>query len=393
MSEPRIMPQPGPTILFLISSEGYYGAESMLVTLGRTLQQLECRCVVGVFRDSRFPHTEVGDQALSNGLAVEIVPCSGRLDWRTIAQVRKLLLKHQVDVLHSHGYKADAYAYAAALVDGVTLVATSHNWPSKLMRMRAYAGLDRLILRRFDKVITASDGVARTLLRSGVAREKVHIVFNGIDVERFHAPRTALRSAPAREGGAVVGFVGRLVPEKGGAQLIRAAEWVLKVYPHTSFVFVGEGPSRTEWDTFAEKSGISQRVTFAGRREDMPETYASLDMLVLPSSVESMPMCILEAMAAGKPVIATAVGAVPRLVIPGQTGLLLDSADAIELAAAIIHLLSNPELATRLGEAGRAHATRHFSARAMATHYLAHYQEVLARRATPTREREAIRYG
>lgn len=377
------------TILSLISSEGYYGAENMLVALARNLSQLGCRCIVGVFCDSRFHHTEVGDQAQRQGLTVEIVPCNGRWDWNAVVEIRNLLVKHDVDVLHPHGYKSDLYAYAAAWPNRVALVATSHNWPSKLLIMRAYAALDRLVLRRFDKVVVVSDVVSDILRRWGVAPGKVSTIFNGVDIERFNGAMPTLQNEIAPQGHLLVGFVGRLVADKGGEFLVRAAQQVLSVHSKTTFVFVGEGPSRKGWEALAAQLGIGHHVVFVGEREDMPGVYASLDMVVLPSLIESMPMCLLEAMAAGKPVIATRVGAVPKLIIPEQTGLLVDPADVNGLAATILRLLADPELACRLGENGRSNAAQHFSARAMAESYISVYEQVVTSRRSGTHKQAA----
>jgi glycosyltransferase involved in cell wall biosynthesis len=363
-------------ILFLISSEGYYGAENMLVTLARSLSGLGCHSIVGVFRDSRFPHTEVAEQAARHGLTVEIVPCAGRWDWSAVKRIRKLLVKHNVDILHPHGYKADVYACASAWPNRAALVATSHNWPSKLLRMRAYAGLDRLLLRRFDKVIAVSDFASGILRRWGIRPNKLSTIFNGVDTERFDGAAPTLRHELAPNGHSLVGFVGRLVPDKGGALLLRAARQVLALHPETTFVLVGEGPARKEWEALATRLGIGAKVTFAGVRDDMPGVYASLDVLVLSSLAESMPMCLLEGMAAGKPVVATRVGSVPELIISEQTGLLVEPGDLNGLAAAILRLVADAELASRLGQRGRLRVARHFSAEAMAKTYLDQYEQV-----------------
>ena len=367
------------TILFLISSEGYYGVENMLVTLARQLSRQGCHSVLGVFCNSHSPHTEVGEQARRQGLTVEIVPCEGKWDWSAVKKIRELLVKHNVDILHAHGYKADLYGYAAVWPKRVKLLATSHNWTGKTLSMRAYAAADRLILTRFDEVIVVSDAVGTTLRRWGVSGEKVSTICNGVDVERFSEAATELRDEITTGSQALIGFVGRLVSEKGGALLIRAAQQVLAVQPNTKFVFAGEGPARQEWETLAGELGISEHVSFVGVREDMPGVYASLNMLVLPSLLEAFPMCLLEAMAAGKPVIATRVGAVPQLVRSEVTGLLLNPGDVDGLAAAIVRLLQHPELASRLGENGRAQVARHYSAEAMARSYIAKYEQVLGR--------------
>jgi glycosyltransferase involved in cell wall biosynthesis len=373
------------TILLLISSEGYYGVENMLVTLARQLSLQGCRCVIGVFCNSHSPHTEVGERAQRQGLTVEIVTCDGKWDWAAVAEIRKLLVKHNVDILHAHGYKADLYACAAGWSNRVKLMATSHNWTGKTLSMRAYAVVDRLALGRFEEVIVVSDAVGATLRRWGVAASKVSTIPNGVDLERFRGAAPVLRNEIAAEGQALVGFVGRLVSDKGGMLLIRAARQVLAIYPKTKFVLVGEGAARQEWETLSTQLGISEYVSFAGMREDMPGVYESLDIVVLPSLVEALPMCLLEAMAAGKPVIATRVGAVPKLVNSEETGLLLDPGDVDGLAGAILRLLRDPELASRLGENGRAHVARHYSAEAMGRSYIGKYQQMLGR------HRDAVR--
>jgi glycosyltransferase involved in cell wall biosynthesis len=370
------------TVLQLISSEGYYGAESMLVALARALPRLGWEAVVGVLRDERFPHTEVAEEARRLGLPAEIVPCNGRCDPRAVRRIRRLLEEHGAEVVHSHGYKADLYAAAAAWPRRAALLATCHNWPSRLITMRAYAALDRLVLRRFDAVATASDAVAGKLRRWGVGAA---LLDNGVDLERYRGAEPALRWEFERANGRLVGFVGRLVEAKGGAVLLEAARTVLAVFPDTRFVLVGEGPSRAEWEALADRLGIAQNVIFTGVRREMPEVYASFDVLTLPSYEENMPMCLLEGMAAGAPVVATRVGAVPRLVLPGQTGLLLDPGDVAGLSAAILLLLGEPAEARRLGSNGQAHVTQCFSAEATARRYVALYEEALSRRGSRKR--------
>jgi glycosyltransferase involved in cell wall biosynthesis len=368
------------TVLFLISSEGHYGMENMLLTLARGLSELGVKCVIGVLRDSRFPHVEVGDQARQMGLAVEIIPCHGRWSWTAVRHIRELLLKHNVDVLHPHGYKADCYAYAAAWPNQVALLATSHNWPSRLPRMRFYAAIDKLVLGRFDKVVVVSDVVGKILRRWGVSSKNLSMIFNGVDIERFRTASPTLRNEFAPEGHSIVGFVGRLVGDKGGDLLLQAVPRVLHEFPKTTFVLVGDGPSRPEWEKLAERLGIAKNVVFAGVREDMPEVYASLDMLVLPSLIESMPMCLLEAMAAGRPVIGTRVGAVPKVIHSEQTGVLVNPGNLDELTNAICQLLGRSSFAADLGKNGQAYVTQHFSAISMAKSYMQAYAQLLANR-------------
>lgn len=366
------------TILTLISSEGHYGAENLLVTLNRTLSRLGCRCIIGVFEDSRFPHDEVAESAEREGLLAVRIPCHGRLDFGAIKQIRRLIVVHEVDILHPHGYKADTYTYLANWPRRVPMVATVHNWPSRLPTMRLYGALDRFVLRRFDRVAVVSDGVTDLLRRWGVATRKLRTIRNAVDVERYRTAYPTLRSDIVEGYQPVVGFVGRLVPSKGGEALLRAAQKVLTLCPSAGFVFVGDGPSRQEWEALARDLGINERVRFLGSRTDMPGVYASLDMVVLPSRVESMPMCVLEAMAAGKPVIATSVGAVPQLITSGRTGLLVQTDDVEALASAISRLVMDRHFAVTLGNQAYERAVQQFSADAMANEYLELYRQALA---------------
>jgi len=365
-------------ILFLISSEGHYGVENMMVTLASRLQRMGCSCLLGVFRDARSPHLEVAERAQQEGLAVEVIPCRGRVDIQTVRRIRRLLVEQHVNVIQPQGYKSDVYAYLAARPHRVALVATSHNWPSRKLSMRAYAALDRRILRKFDRTVVVSNTVRDLLEDAGVATEKICSIPNGVDLERFSAASPTLRQELGM-GGVLVGVVGRLVADKGGENLLLAAQ-NLPPSLDARFVFVGDGPCRAEWEALAAQLGIAHRVVFAGARGDMPEVYASLDLVVLPSLVEALPMCLLEAMAAGRPVIATRVGMVPHVVLHERTGLLVDPGDPTALAGSIERLLRDRELAARLGAAGRERASEEFSAEVMAKQYLELYSQVLSER-------------
>lgn len=365
----------------------------MLVTLARKLCQVGCRCIVAVFFDPRSPHPEIAERARQCGLTVEMVKCRGKLDWSTVRQLRILVVKYSINIINPHGYKADLYAYAAAWPNRTALVATVHNWPSRRLSMRAYAVLDRLVLRRFDKIIGVSEVPSNILTRSRVASNKIATIPNGVDVERFDLAAPSLRKEFAPDDAVLVGFVGRLVPDKGGEILLCAAQQVLAVRPTIKFVFVGEGPSRKRWEALARQLDIEKQVVFVGARRDMPGVYSSLDVVVLPSFIESAPMCLLEAMATGKPVIATRVGAVPQLLTSDQIGFLVEPGDVDALSAAILRVLEDHELALRLGKNGRQHVIQKFSVETMARSYLFHYKQVLANRCEARQNQTAVEFS
>ncbi len=361
------------TIQFLISTEGSFGAENMLLTLAAALERRGCRSIVTIFRDTRHPECEeLAARARDLGLHVEMLDCAGKIDLGAVFRLRKVIARLHTDVLHCHGYKADVYGSLAAWQTGAVLVSTCHNWPDPSTRMRAYAKLDRLVLRKFNRVVAVSPEVVKLLVQSGVPRFIVDEVFNGVEVERFRSTKPVLRrDTEQRE--CVIGYVGRLTPEKGGAVLLTAAEQLLRLRPNVRFVFVGDGRARVQWEELTRSLGISERIEFLGVRSDVPQIYASIDLLVLPSFAEGMPMCLLEAMAAGKAVIATSVGDVARIIVPGETGLLIPPGDPKALCSAMLRLVDDKELRARFAEAGHKRVKERFSADSMATSYLSIY--------------------
>jgi glycosyltransferase involved in cell wall biosynthesis len=366
------------TIFQLISSEGVYGAEQMVINLAEGFNAEGLRCMIGVFEDRRNPQIEVANAARRRGIDVELIPCSGRIDFDAISKIKRLLDDHSVDVLHAHGYKADIYARLATIGRSQVLISTCHNWPDPRPLMRFYAGADRLALRTFDGIAAVSHEVAGQLRRWGVPDLRVQVIRNGISVQA--SPVVAPADLRGPGDGLVVGYVGRLIPGKGVLDLLQAAQLVLSRFPRTRFVFVGDGPLRMECEANAAQRGIADSVSFCGHRSDIKSCYAAFDLLVLPSHNEGLPMCILEGMAAGLPVVATRVGSIPEVVLDQETGLLVQPGSPQILADAIGSMLGDYEWASRLGESGRERVAQHYSVRSMVSAYVELYREARSSR-------------
>lgn len=341
----------------------------MLISLAQASQRMGAKILIGVFEDARQPKPEIAERASQCGLKVELVRCNGRFDTTPVGRIRSIVNQSQVDVIHSHGYKADLYGFAARRTTTAALVSTCHNWPDPSQIMQAYAAADRFVLRRFEAVASPSPQVKQILENSGIEPAKLTFISNGIDLEQFRNAAPSLRNELKCHGKQIVGFVGRLVKEKGGDVLIDAARTILKSCPEARFVFVGEGDCDAKWRQLSEQLGVADKVLFAGKRKDMPGVYASFDLLVLPSFNEAMPMCILEAMAASKPVVASNVGAVADLVLPGLTGSLVPPANSTRLADQIIELLKDPTKAAQFGRNGYCHVDASYSSQTMARNY------------------------
>lgn len=367
-------------VLQLISSGGYYGAESVLINLAHSLGEFGCENIVGVFDNAHRSNTEVAEHARRLGLAVETFTCRGRMDWGTVREIRNAIRARGIDLVHTHGYKSNLYGYAAVRPLGLPILATCHNWTRQSASLRVYALLDRMVLRRFSQVVAVSDAVRGSLCEAGLHAERIATIDNGVDLQRFSCGSPSFAQEIGKGTQLVVGMVGRLVPQKGPEHLLRAAHELLPRFPESLFVFVGDGPARPGLEQLASELGIARHVIFAGQRNDLPNVYAAMDVFALPSLNEGMPMTILEALAAKKAVVATRVGAIPRLILPERTGLLVEPGDANGLRDALARLLADQTLRGKLAEAGHAWVCQNFSAQAMSRKYLDLYRRLVDER-------------
>lgn len=362
-------------VLQLISSGGYYGAENMLLNLCASQQKAGCENSLMLFYNVHAPNVEFYERARRRGLRVRMVHCQGRADWRAVRQIEDCIQEDGIELLHTHGYKADLYGYVAARRSGKPIVATCHNWVGGTAALGIYNHLDRMALKRFHGLAAVSNSVAQRLLNSGVAATKIRTIANGIDVEPFECalPSPALNF----EGNKVIGIVARLDLQKGFEYLLRAAHQLCGAFPALKVVIAGEGPDRQAIENMIQRFGLQSSVILAGHHSNMPGIYAAIDIFVLPSLNEGLPMTVLEAMAASKPVIATRVGAIPSVIKEGETGFLVDPGDANGLRDALARLLTDSDLCLRIGLAGHDWVRRNYTSEAMAMKYRQMYGEVL----------------
>ena len=385
-------------VLHLISSVGFFGAENVLIQLAKELRQTEFTPVVGVIKNLYNPHLEILEEAKRHNLPFAVFPCNSKLDPKTFFLIRSFLEKEKISIIHTHGYKSNFYALAAGFGKNVRRVTTCHNWLGDVPKMRFYARLDKFLLNRFDRVIAVSDTVKQEILESNISPLKVLRIFNGVDIHRFNNKGKAdniKRELGIDERYKIVGTVGRLSEEKGHLHLLDAAKEVLRKYPKVVFLIVGDGPMRQVLKgkcsklaevEYTERAFSKTTFVFAGIRNDMPAIYSLMDVFILPSIKEGLPMVLLEAMASQKPVVATHVGAMPTVIEHGISGLLIQPRDAKGLAEAIIALLKKPEKADQLARNGRMRVEQEFSSKKMAERYAEVYQDLVST-SLPKKER------
>jgi glycosyltransferase involved in cell wall biosynthesis len=363
-------------ILHLISSGGLYGAEAVILNLSHALNSGGDSSVLGVFGNSKNLNLQLHERALGEGIHSTVLPCEGQIDRSAIARIRKLAVESQIDIVHAHGFKADIYAYFALRNRGVSLVSTCHTWYDNDPVVTLYGKLDRFILRSYAAVVAVSDEVRDRLIQSGVGADKVRIIKNGIDVQRFGKAAPSLRSYDGQLDGPIVGLVGRLSREKGIEVFLQAASRVVEEIPDARFVVVGEGPEREHLDSLIDELKLRKNAELLGRRDDMPSVYTSFDIMVSSSHQEGLPMVVLEGMASGLPLVATSVGDVPRVIEKGVSGVLVSPGDSDSLAANVASLLRDPVERRRIGGAARRRIEEEFSTERMTSDYLDVYRKI-----------------
>ena len=361
-------------LLLVVDSLEMGGAERQVVDLAVALQRRGY--VVTVACSVAGELSETLERA-----GIPVRPLLGRLAKRRLSigyarRLRRLLKRERYDLVHAHIYASVAAAAIAALGTGVPLVITEHteaSWQTWRARW-----VSRWVYRRVERIIAVSTPIRRRLIeRDAVHPDLITIIPNAV-VPASEPQATNPLPAELRER-PLVGVVARLQPEKGVASFLNAAARVAQQFPEAHFVIAGDGLLRQELATLAEDLDLGSRVHFLGFRADASALMRSLNVLVIPSLTEGSPLVTLEAMAAGLPVVASAVGGIPDQVRHDKEGLLVPPGDTEALGDALLALLRDPDRARRLGEAGRRRVASRFSHATMVRQIEDVYSEVLGR--------------
>lgn len=365
------------TILYLSTSSGPGGAERVISNLSASLDPARYRAILCLFRPGWIQeHTE------NRGVRTYVIPTQGMFDWRWVLRVKRLLKDEHVDLIHAHEFDANVQGTFVAALSGVPLVATVHGknyfW-EKLRRRLAYQWVSRNAT-----MVAVSENLKQFIVEKvGVDSGHVKVVYNGVDLLPHCGPADidqCRKELDLPTGDQIVGVVGNLYPVKGHQYLIAAIPAVLAKCPNTTFIFAGRGQLEGELKEQVHQLGVAPKVRFLGLRQDIPRILAVLHAFVLPSLSEGLSMAILEAMVAGKPVIATDVGGNPELVEDSETGYLVPSQNSQALADRLISLLMNRDRALQFGKVGQLRAQGQFSLRTMVREYQGIYDQCIEAR-------------
>ena len=303
--------------------------------------------------------------------------CSRDLDPALARRLVAALAKLEPDLVHTHLVHADVYGAVGAWRTKAALVSTKHN--DDPFRSGRFRHLERFLTHRADRVICITEALREfNIERVGLPAAKLEVVHYGMDeLPEAWGPPDLL---PIPVGARVLLGILRLVPQKGIDVALGALARIRPRYPDVHLVVLGEGPERARLEQLAATLGLSEAVWFPGRTGDVASWLARCELLVHPARWEGFGICLLEAMLAGVPVVATSVSSVPEIVVDGETGLLVPCDDAPALADALETLLDDPGRGRELGRAGRARARALFSVGEMAERTIATYERASAAR-------------
>jgi len=362
----QIEPQGGQRrVFFLLDSFMLGGTETQAVELARRLDPARYRVTVGCLRREG----PLLDRLVASELPVVHVDIGRGIDSPSgalaVLRLARFLRRGRFEILHAHDLWSNLVGMSAGVIARVPVRITSQR---DLSHDAWYGTYRRHILRflqaRSSVVLTNASAIRDGLIaQDRISPDKVCVIYNGVDLARLQRARANREKFfPESAGKKLIVLVGNMISDvKGHLTLISAAPAIVKAFPHTQFVFVGDGQRRAAFEQAVEACGLNANFLFLGRRNDVPEILASCDIAVLPSLAEGLPNAVLEYLAAGLPVVASALGGNLEVIEDGVTGFLVPPEDAGALAGALLRLLEDEELARLLGKAGREHVSSRFS--------------------------------
>ncbi len=300
-------------------------------------------------------------------------------DISLIKSIRNYIISHKVDILHCHQYTPYIYGLFASFLTNTKIVLTEHGrfYPDQKKAKRI---LLNPILNLFTDCVTAISSATRDALVEfeNFPRKKIRIVYNGIDDSMYAIPvDTSLKqSLGIKQNDNVLGTVARLDPIKNHKMMVKSLKNVLRSYPDTILIIVGDGPERESLELLVSELGLSSHVIFTGYKHDIHNYLKIIDIFLLTSFSEGTAMTLLEAMATGLPCLVTDVGGNPEIAKDGETGFVVPNDDEKALTDKICNLLRDQDLITKMGSAGRMRFEDHFTVDKMVSAYEKIYDDL-----------------
>ena len=360
------------------------GPEQLILAQAEYYRDTNVRFIIINLSDGTPPVVALHEEALRRGLESVLVQDTGTFNAVTmVPKLGKLLKEYLPDVIHTHGSKAETLSLLARGRVNAALVGSFYGRIAMgPLRWQLFDGASIVTLRAFDRVIANGWAPARELERFRFPGHKVRVVPSSVDATALPERTEKIRAQARREAGLsetepLVVTMARLHSEKGHKYFLRALPAVREEFPDLRWLIVGDGPLKDEIESEARALGMADAISFFGYRSEGWRLVAAADVVVVPSLREGTSVSLLEAAMLGMPIVATIAGGNPEVILSGQTGLLVPTADSENLAAATMTLLRNPDWAAQLGRGAREMAKSRFGKNAICAQTHEQYRDVV----------------
>jgi glycosyltransferase involved in cell wall biosynthesis len=346
-------------VLELRSVRGTGGGPEKTILLGAARSD-QSRYLVTVcyVRDRRDDVFKIHERAAAVGVDYVDVWEKNSFDPGIWPQLRKLVRDRRIDIVHAHDYKTDLLAMALGKAEKIIPLSTAHAWTGHSFRESIYYYFDKKLLARFPHVIAVSSEIKSELIRTGTPADRVTVVLNGIDSEKFFRDPSRVAAARASfgvpEGRTVIGAIGRLEPQKRFDLLMQAFAHLRVKRPDLLLLIAGDGSIRAQLDAEIVRLGLGDSCRLLGHCPDVSIVHHAIDVFVQSSEYEGTPNAVLEAMAFESPIVATAAGGTAELALDGVHGLIIPIHDVDAIVSATENVLADPAAAARRVRAARA---------------------------------------
>ncbi|MBS3885846.1 MAG: glycosyltransferase [Dethiobacter sp.] len=366
-------------ILQLISGGEKGGSKTHVLSLVKELQK-EQQITLACLMEGEFYR-----QALAMGLDARTLLQKKRYHLSPVWEIGRLFKQEGYQLLHCHGPRANFYGALVKKLYKIPTVTTIHSdylqdFRHNLYKQRVYATFNKLALNTFDGYFAVSDTFQEMLLSRGFPREKITVIYNGLDFNAQLKPETREEflkkfNLPIPAQAKLVGILARLHPLKGHEIFLAGASRILAAAPETHFIIGGDGDEKEKLLALRDKLGLRDKVHFLGQISDPPSFFQAIDINTLTSHTESFPYVLLEGALLKKPIVSSAVGGISRLVKDGETGFLFPAGNEVEFARQTLKLLDDENLRNTLGENLFQHARANFSLTRLAEIHLQSYEK------------------
>lgn len=365
-------------ILHLINGLSVFGAERVAMELAQQSTDHCSSVTIGLINgdnqmmvdiSSRLQGTNVDIVCLSEGGGISVC-------FRLLSYCRH----NRITLIHSHGYKSNLLSLVVKILHPhVKLIGTNHNYLTGTRRQRFYRWLDLRVLTLYYAVVAVSQDVKRDMVAGGFSEKRIQVIDNGISLlpkASAKEKKQLLESLGFSAANFFIGTVSSLTEEKAHRTLLFAFSQIIQHYPQCRLVIIGDGSLRSELEAYSCRLGLSPFVYFMGYRTDSRELLNILDVFVLPSYREGLPLALLEAMSIAVPVVATSVGAIPKVIHDTESGLLIEPGSADQLVIALERIFKDEDFRNTLAVNGQSEVIEKYSSQQMAKNYFKVYEGV-----------------